>query len=197
MKLSHGCHRQRENPDPSLGFNLHLEDARLLIVLGALGYRDDIADEHRSSHSAPPGRRSPSSSNGVVDGSGGPFINRLLGARGGQLEPLDAGSPGYWSYAHGRGQIGHDADPFFKDRGRRTSSKFMEFVRDARRPAFQRRIFVPGRILSPIRLRRPSPETIVPNPPGPGASRSLPGLRQPQGPAMPSRGRDPAGRGVL
>ena len=61
MKLSRGCHRQRENPDPSLGFNLDLEDARLLIALGALADRHDIADEHRSFHSAPPARRSLSS----------------------------------------------------------------------------------------------------------------------------------------
>jgi hypothetical protein len=61
MKLTRGCHRQREDPDPSLGFNLHLEDARLLIALGALAYRDDIADEHRSFHGAPPDKRSLSS----------------------------------------------------------------------------------------------------------------------------------------
>jgi hypothetical protein len=69
MKLSRGCDRQRENPDPSLGFNLHLEDARLLIALQALAYGDDIADEHRSFHSAPPGTHrlsSPESAAGLT-----------------------------------------------------------------------------------------------------------------------------------
>jgi hypothetical protein len=53
MKLSSGCDRQREDPDASLGLDFHFENARLWITLGALAYRDDIADEHGSSHSTP------------------------------------------------------------------------------------------------------------------------------------------------